>query len=371
MSACVVIAAGGTGGHVIPALAVSDVLRSRDVKVVWLGTRSGLEARLVPAAGVDIRWIDVAGLRGKGLVSTLVAPLKLLGACVQCLSLLTKLKPRAVLGMGGFVSGPAGIAALILRKPLVLHEQNAIPGMTNRHLSRFATRVFSAWANVFGSNVGAEVVGNPVPASIASLARDQRLAEDAFVSGHVDDKPVRALRVLVVGGSRGASILNTCIPEALKEIDFPISVRHQCGAGNQASVSDSVKALNQTDGCIDVSVEAFIDDMASAYQWADLVICRAGAMTVTELSALAKPSVLVPFPHAVDDHQTANARRLSDKGAAILLPQNELTATRLVTELKRFSRDRDVLVTMSLNARQQFLSDAAERVADALIEVSQ
>ena len=367
MTACVVIAAGGTGGHVIPALAVSDVLRSRDIDVVWLGTRSGLEARLVPAAGVDIRWIDVAGLRGKGMLNTLVAPLKLLGACVQCLSLLSKLKPRAVLGMGGFVSGPAGIAALILRKPLVLHEQNAIPGMTNRHLSRFATRVFSAWANVFGENVRAEIVGNPVSASIASLAQGNGLGEDVVA---VEDKSGQALRVLVIGGSRGAAILNTRIPETLKEIDFPITVRHQCGAGNQENVSAAFKASINNDASIDVSVEEFITDMASAYQWADLVICRSGAMTVTELSALAKPSVLVPFPHAVDDHQTANAKRLSDKGAAILLPQNELTAARLVTELERFARDRNLLVDMSQRARQQFRSDAAERVADALIEVS-
>ena len=371
MTDCVVIAAGGTGGHVIPALAVSDVLRSRDVDVVWLGTRSGLEARLVPAAGVDIRWIAVAGLRGKGMLNTLVAPLKLLGACVQCLSLLAKLKPRAVLGMGGFVSGPAGIAALILRKPLVLHEQNAIPGMTNRHLSRFATRVFSAWANVFGENVRAEIVGNPVSASIASLAQSNGLVEDVVAAEAVEGKSEQALRVLVVGGSRGAAILNARIPEALKEINFPITVRHQCGAGNQANVSDAFKASYNTDVSIDVSVEEFITDMASAYQWADLVICRSGAMTVTELSALAKPSVLVPFPHAVDDHQTANARRLSDKGAAILLPQNELTTARLVTELERFARDRNLLVAMSQQARQQFRSDAAERVADALIEVSQ
>ena len=370
MTACVVIAAGGTGGHVIPALAVSDVLRSRDIDVVWLGTRSGLEARLVPAAGVDIRWIDVAGLRGKGMLNTLVAPLKLLGACVQCLSLLAKLKPRAVLGMGGFVSGPAGIAALILRKPLVLHEQNAIPGMTNRHLSRFATRVFSAWANVFGENVQAEIVGNPVSASIASLAQGNGLVENVVGSGVAEDKAGQALRVLVVGGSRGAAILNTRIPEALKEIDFPITVRHQCGAGNQASVSDAFKNSINKDASIDVSVEEFIDDMAGAYQWADLVICRSGAMTITELSALAKPSVLVPFPHAVDDHQTANAKHLSDKGAALLIPQNELTTTRLVTELERFARDRNLLVNMSQQARQQFRSDAAERVADALIEVS-
>lgn len=370
MTACVVIAAGGTGGHVIPALAVSDVLRSRDVDVVWLGTRTGLEARLVPAAGVDIRWISVAGLRGKGLLNTLVAPLKLIGACVQCLSLLTKLKPRAVLGMGGFVSGPAGIAALILRKPLVLHEQNAVPGMTNRHLSRFATRVFSAWADVFGDHVGAEVVGNPVPAAIASLARGHTVAADATVSEKVHNDQHRALQVLVVGGSRGAAVLNARLPEALNDIDFPISLRHQCGAGNLASVSDAFAATQRSDASIEVSVEEFIDDMASAYQWADLVICRAGAMTVTELSALAKPSILVPFPHAVDDHQTANARRLSDSGAAILLPQDELTAARLVAELKRFAGDRVALVTMSQQARQQFQSDAAERVADALTEVS-
>ncbi len=371
MTSCVVIAAGGTGGHVVPALAVSDVLRRRDVKVVWLGTRSGLEARMVPAAGFDIRWINVAGLRGKGLVDSLLAPVKLIGACVQCLSLIRKLKPRAVLGMGGFVSGPAGIAALVLRKPLVLHEQNAVPGMTNRHLSRFATRVFSAWGNVFSDQVRSEVVGNPVREAIASLVTSAEIsAQSSTDSDEVDDLNKEALKILIVGGSRGAAILNARVPEALSTIKFPVVVHHQCGAGNLDKVRSAFESSLSADLNISVSVDEFIDDMASAYQWADVVICRAGAMTVTELSALGKPSVLVPFPHAVDDHQTANAKRLSEHGAAVLLPQSEFTAARLVKELEALANNRELLSVMSHKARQQFQPAAAERVADALLEVS-
>jgi len=370
----VVIAAGGTGGHVVPALAVADVLAARHVPVVWLGTRAGLEARLVPAAGIEIRWIDVAGLRGKGLVGTLTGPSRLVRACLQSVAALRALRPRAVLGMGGFVSGPVALAALACRCPLVLHEQNAIPGMTNRLLARFATRVFSAWPGVFAASVDARTVGNPVRHDIAALARTARDARPregdgpgtAPVSGSNDERggattASAPLRVLVVGGSRGARALNETVPGAIARLGERVTVRHQSGLDE----ADAVRA-RYADVAATVSVEPFVDDMARAYAEADLVVCRSGAMTVTELAALGVPSILVPFPHAVDDHQSANARRLSDEGAAVLMPQATLTSGRLADEIRRLDTARDALRAMGVAARGTFLAGAAETVADAL-----
>lgn len=353
----VVIAAGGTGGHVIPALAVVDELRNRDIPVVWLGTSSGLEARLVPAAGIDIRWISVAGLRGKNLIQTLVGPFKLMRSCLQSLKLVYTLNPRAVLGMGGFVSGPVGIAALVLRKPLVLHEQNAVAGMTNKWLSGLACRVFAAFPGAFGEKAGAQVVGNPVSSKIATLA--QHVSDDS----HTDVAP---LRVLIVGGSRGARALNEIVPLAIAELNEVVHVRHQAGMQDGEKVRERyVSAAKAV-----VEVSDFIDDMAEAYQQADLVICRSGAMTVTELSAMGMPSVLVPFPFAVDDHQTKNAEYLSDVGAAVLLPQEQMTPTSLSGIIKSLLVDRSALKRMSHSARSCFKPSAAAVVADALIEVS-
>ena len=372
MSAPVVIAAGGTGGHVVPALAVADVLAARDVPVVWLGTRAGLEARLVPAAGIPVRWIDVAGLRGKGVVGALTGPARLARACVQSVTALRELRPRAVLGMGGFVSGPVGLAALVCRCPLVLHEQNAIPGMTNRRLARFATRVFSAWDDVFPAGIDARVVGNPVRGDIAALVRsglaaDRRIADGgigggAGGGGAGGERTGRApLRVLVVGGSRGARALNETVPPALRALGTRVEVLHQSGADE----AEAVRA-RYAGAAVAARVEPFVDDMARAYAEADLVVCRSGAMTVTELAALGVPSILVPFPHAVDDHQSANARRLSTRGAAVLIPQSELAAERLAAEIERLDADRAALEAMGAAARGAFVPGAAEAVADAL-----
>ena len=301
----VLIAAGGTGGHVVPALAVAAELKSRNVPVVWLGTRSGLEATMVPAHDIEIRFIKIAGWRGETVLNTVLGPFRLGRALWQCLKQIFILKPRVVLGMGGFVSGPAGLAALLLRCPLVLHEQNAIAGMTNRWLSRFATRVFSAWPDVFRASRDAQVVGNPVRAEMEKLA----------------SKP------------------------------SPVS-------------TDAAQPLDQ------VQVSAFIDDMTAAYQQTDLVVCRSGAMTVTELAAFGLPSVLVPFPFAVDDHQTRNARYLSDCGAAVLMPQKALTAEILAKTLVNLANDRQKLTLMSKAARGCFIPEAAITVANALLEVS-
>ena len=355
----VVIAAGGTGGHVIPALAVADELRRRNIPVVWLGTQAGIEARLIPAAGIDIRWISVAGLRGKTLLQTLIGPLKLMRSCLQSLALIHSLKPRAVLGMGGFVSGPVGIAALILRKPLVLHEQNAVAGMTNRYLSGLARRVFAAFPGAFGSGVTVQVVGNPVNSVFSKLAS---LALPDTES-HVEETP---LRILVVGGSRGARVLNETVPLAIAQLDSSVVVHHQAGVHD----GELVRGLYEQLVNAEYIVSEFIENMPDAYQNADLVICRSGAMTVTELSAVALPSILVPFPYAVDDHQTKNAEHLSSAGAAVLLPQEELTPDSLAKVILSLLTDPTALGKMRLAARSCFTPCAAAVVADGLIEVS-
>ena len=353
----VLIAAGGTGGHVVPALAVAAELKSRNVPVVWLGTRSGLEATMVPAHDIEIRFIKIAGWRGETVLNTVLGPFRLGRALWQCLKQIFILKPRVVLGMGGFVSGPAGLAALLLRCPLVLHEQNAIAGMTNRWLSRFATRVFSAWPDVFRASRDAQVVGNPVRAEMEKLAsKPSPVSTDA----------AQPLRIMVVGGSRGARALNELVPQAVALADTALLIHHQTGAADLTSVQQAYKNLNLDQ----VQVSAFIDDMTAAYQQTDLVVCRSGAMTVTELAAFGLPSVLVPFPFAVDDHQTLNARYLSDCGAAVLMPQKALTAEILAKTLVNLANDRQKLTLMSKAARGCFIPEAAITVANALLEVS-
>ena len=353
----VVIAAGGTGGHVVPALAVAAELKSKNVPVIWFGTRTGLEASMVPAQGIELRMIEVSGLRGKSLSQKLLAPLKLVHAVSQSVWQLLALKPRAVLGMGGFVSGPVGLAAILLRKPLVLHEQNAVAGMTNRWLSSMATRVFSAWPNVFKPSRNAIVVGNPVRSDMEVLAGSERTVSSD------DSKP---LRVLVVGGSRGAHVLNLIVPKAVALMDKAVSIHHQTGSAD----APAVQAAYQDAPLATAVVSEFIDDMTGAYQDADIVICRSGAMTVTELSALGIPSILVPFPYAVDDHQTLNARRLCVAGAALLMPQDKLDAQTLSQALIALSADREKLCLMSKAARSCFIPNATATVAHALMEVS-
>lgn len=355
-SRAVVIAAGGTGGHVVPALAVAAALKAQNIPVIWFGTREGLEARMVPSCGIDMRWIDIFGLRGKGLLQTLFAPLKLLRAVFQSAQQLRVINPRAVLGMGGFVSGPVGLAALLLRTPLVLHEQNAVAGMTNQWLSRMATRVFSAWPNVFPVSRGAVHIGNPVRAEMELLASRPFKSQTDILA---------PLQVLVIGGSRGAQVLNELVPQAAALSTHPLSVHHQCGAGNAGPVQERYSSFSG-----ESVVSEFIEEMTNAYQQADLVICRSGAMTVTELSALAIPSILVPFPFAVDDHQTQNARHLSDAGAAVLVSQESLSAESLAALLDTLASDRDQLRQMSEAARSRFMPNAAQTVASALMEVS-
>lgn len=350
----VLIMAGGTGGHVFPALAVADELKSRGIPVVWLGTKTGIESRLVPQAGYPIEWMSITGLRGKNTLTLLLAPVRIAIACWQALTVLLRRRPCAVLGMGGFASGPGGLMAWMIRKPLLVHEQNAIAGMTNKILARFASVVLQAFPAVLKN---AQTTGNPVRQSICDIENPEtRLSMKP--SQH------RNLRLLVIGGSLGAVKLNEIIPEALSQIDITErpEVIHQTGMKN----IESAKAV-YSDAGVEAKVEAFIDDMPAVYEWADLVICRAGAMTVFELAAAGIASILVPYPYAVDDHQTHNAYYLEKKGAAIIKQQNELSAQWLVDVVNDFSSNRNKLFEMSVAARKLAIPGSAKTIADACI----
>jgi UDP-N-acetylglucosamine--N-acetylmuramyl-(pentapeptide) pyrophosphoryl-undecaprenol N-acetylglucosamine transferase len=349
----VLIMAGGTGGHVFPALAVADELRARGVPVVWLGTRSGIEARVVKQAGYQIEWLSITGLRGKNMATLLLAPFRLVIACAQAFRVLWQRKPGAVLGMGGFTAGPGGLMAWLLRRPLIIHEQNAVAGMTNRILAHFAGQVLEAFPHTFSGK--AMVVGNPVRKEIQQLSDPQMR-----IGKHKD-----ALRILVIGGSLGAQRLNEIVPEAISHIvgDARPDILHQTGLAKL----EMTRELYQRHG-VDARIETFIDDMAKAYGWADLVICRAGAMTVFELAAAGVGSILIPYPYAVDDHQTANAEYLASVGAAIVKQQHELTSEWLSDTVIRMNQHRDTLVKMAAAARSMAKPKAASEVADCCIQ---
>jgi len=342
----VMIMAGGTGGHVFPALAVAAELRQRGAEVFWLGTRQGLEAKLVPAAGISMEWVSVSGLRGKGAAAWLLAPWRLLWAALQVLAVMLRQRPVVVLGMGGFVTGPGGVMTWLLRKPLVIHEQNAIAGLTNRLLAPLAQRVLEAFPGTFH---GKHVVhtGNPVRRVIADLPiPEQRFAARSGV-----------LRLLVLGGSLGARALNEVVPATLAQLSSRPEVWHQTGGRNLDETLEHYRVAAVT-----ARVEPFIDDMAAAYGWADLVVCRAGALTVAELAAAGVGAVLVPYPHAVDDHQTRNAAYLSDAGAAVVIQQADLTRDSLC-ELWTSLADRSRLLAMAQAARGLAQPQAAATVA--------
>lgn len=355
--AAVLIMAGGTGGHVFPALALARELRARSWQVLWLGTRRGLEAQLVPAEQIPIEWLTVSGLRGKGLWTVLPAPLQLLRALLQALAVIRRRRPAVVVGLGGFAAGPGGVAAWLLRRPLVIHEQNAIAGFTNRCLAHLARRVLAAFPASFAPQVKAQVVGNPVRREIVALAPPgQRFATR---SGPI--------RLLVLGGSQGAAHLNAVVPFALAACaPLEIEVRHQTGVrGLEAAQRHYQEAARSG------QLQPFIEDMAAAYGWADLVICRAGALTVSELAAAGVASILVPFPAATDDHQTRNAAVLVDAGAAVLIPQRELSAERLAAELRTLCAGRGRLLAMAERARQLAKPNATADLADACVALAQ
>lgn len=354
--------AGGTGGHVFPALAVAERLREQGMGVFWIGTRRGMESRLVPEHGFEMEWIRIEGLRGKGVAQVLGAPFKIGAAIWEASRILRRRRPAVVLGMGGFASGPGGLAARAMGLPLVIHEQNFVPGMTNQWLARIATRVFEAFPASFPKARGAQACGNPVRRSIVDLLSPrERLARR-----HAEND-VEPTRLLVLGGSLGAQVLNEMVPQALAALpaERRPRVRHQAGE----RTIDVARAAYRSAG-VDAEVIPFIDDMAEAYGWADLVVCRAGALTVSELAAAGVASVLVPYPFAVDDHQVGNARYLADIGAARLVIQRDLTPSGLTALLDELLGDRDALLSMAEAARTRARADAAERIADACREVA-
>ncbi len=346
MNRTLMIMAGGTGGHVMPGLAVAHEMRARNWQVVWLGNPGSMESELVPREGIPMQWVRFGGLRGKGLMRKLLLPLNLLRAFWQSIVALRATRPNVVLGMGGYVAFPGGMMAVLLNRPLVIHEQNSVAGLTNKVLAKIADRVLEAFP---GALPGAVHCGNPVRAAI--LSHDNPVARIKNRDGR--------LSVVVIGGSQGARVLNETLPAALAAIapDQRPAVLHQCGRGNEQSVSQAYQESG-----VEAQVAEFIDDVASAYHQADLVVCRAGAMTVAELAAVGVASVLVPFPFAVDDHQTGNAQYLSSRGAAILMPQPDFNASSLSQVL--LSLTRDSLADMAGAARAAALPEATRVVAD-------
>lgn len=349
----VLIMAGGTGGHVFPALAVAAEMQSRGFSADWLGTSAGIEAELVPAKGIPLHCIQVKGVRGKSLMARLLAPFQILRAVLQARRLLKVLAPNVVIGLGGYASGPGGAAAKLLGIPLVIHEQNAVAGTTNRILSKFASRVLQAFPGAFDDG---EVVGNPVRREISALPSPS--ARGLGKRGK--------LRLLILGGSLGALAINKLVPQALALLDksLSIEVKHQCG---RKHVDITRQAYSEAG--VSAQIEPFVDDMAAAYEWADFVICRAGALTVSEVAAAGLGSLLIPFPAAIDDHQTKNGLWLVSGDAARLIQQRDLTPSLLADVLTELGNHPETLEAMANNARNLAVVDAAARVADACEEV--
>jgi UDP-N-acetylglucosamine--N-acetylmuramyl-(pentapeptide) pyrophosphoryl-undecaprenol N-acetylglucosamine transferase len=342
----VLIMAGGTGGHVFPGLAVAQLLRERGLNVVWLGNPQGMEATLVPTYGFAMQSISFGGVRGKGLLTKLLLPMNLLRAFAQSLRVLRQVKPDVVLGFGGYITFPAGMMAVLLGKPLVLHEQNSIAGLANKVLAKVADTTLVAFP---GALAQAQWVGNPVRAELTALAQPQQRYNER--SG--------PLKLLVFGGSLGAKVFNDTVPKALAQLQpqqRPV-VLHQTGKNNAPAVQKQYEELG-----VQAEVREFIQDMASAYSQADMVMARAGAMTVSELAAVGVASLLVPFPHAVDDHQTTNAQFLVEAKAATLLPQSQLTVASLSQWFAQQTREQ--LQQMAVNARRLAKPDAAAVTAD-------
>lgn len=353
----VLIMAGGTGGHVFPALAVAEALKTQGVTVSWLGTRNGLEADIVPKAGFDIDWINIRGLRGNGIAGWLLAPFKLMLAGFQAGKIIKRRNPDVVIGMGGFVTGPGGFMAWLLQKPVVIHEQNAIPGLTNRLLANLSKRVLEAFPGAFSSSLNAIAIGNPVRSDLINQTTPaQRFA----------GRSEKTLRVLVVGGSLGARAINQIMPQVITAMDgIELDVWHQTG---KKLFEETQKAYEKVG--VNARVAPFIDDMAEAYAWADIVLCRAGALTVSELAAIGVGSILVPFPHAVDDHQTKNAEFLVETGAAILLPQDQLTVDGLKKIFTELAANRDKVLSMAEAAYSVRKTDSVEQVIKYCDEVA-
>lgn len=352
MTPTIMIMAGGTGGHVFPGLAVAAYLKEMGWKIIWLGTKNGMEASLVPKHGIEIEWIRFSGLRGKGLLRWVMLPISILYACGQSISIISKRKPSVVIGMGGFVSFPGGLIASLLNRPLVIHEQNSIAGLANRVLARIADQVLTAFPKVFPSSVKASLTGNPIRKEM-TITPEPKL-RFANRSG--------PLKILVVGGSLGARALNQIMPQvisSLPQVSRP-RVTHQ--AGNKHF--DALQEVYRSAG-VEVELLPFIDNMAERYAECDLIICRSGALTVAEIAAIGVASVLIPFPYAVDDHQTHNARFLSEVGAAEMIQESQLTAKKLVDLLRGLTREK--LLHMAEAARKLGQPEATRKVAEVCI----
>jgi UDP-N-acetylglucosamine--N-acetylmuramyl-(pentapeptide) pyrophosphoryl-undecaprenol N-acetylglucosamine transferase len=354
METRVMIASGGTGGHVFPALAVANELRERGVEVTWLGTKKGMENRVVPEADIELDRISALGFRGKGVIAKLAA-LKGFGiGCIQALKIIRHRKPQVVLGMGGFVTAPAGFMARVMGIPVVIHEQNRVIGTANKLLSKIAIKIMEAFPDTFPAQDKVVLTGNPLRSEIINLAET---LPGPRQQSHV-------VHLLIVGGSQGARALNQIVPQAIAVSTAPeLEIIHQCGEQWVDETSQQYKQLG-----IDAQVNAFINDMATSYQWADLVICRAGAMTVSELAAVGLPSILVPYPFAIDDHQTSNAHYLADAGAAILIQEDQLTAEQLGQHLAQLLNDHQALSTMRSALKPLARINATNQVADICLQ---
>ena len=358
MTPLVLIMAGGTGGHVFPALAVAQALRARDWRIVWMGTHAGIEARVIPAQGIPIEWVSISGVRGKSRATLLLAPFRLMRAYWQALAIVRRHRPTVVLGVGGFVTGPGGVAARTLGRPLVIHEQNAIAGLTNRWLARIANVVLEGFPGSFGDTGRARYIGNPVRESIALLPAP----ESRFGARN------GPARVLVIGGSLGARRLNTATPHALARMaagQRP-QVWHQAGERGLAEAQAAYREAG-----VDARVVPFIEDMAEAYAWCDLIVCRAGALTIAELTVAGLGAILVPYPAAVDDHQTANARLLVNAQAALVIADDELTPKRLAAAITELTNDRSRLLEMARRARALARPDATDDLAAACAQLAE
>ncbi len=353
----VLIMAGGTGGHIFPGLAVAEALESLGTSVRWLGARGAMECERVPPRGIPLDTVDIAGLRGKGALRWIAGPFRLLRAVMQASRALSNHRPLCAISFGGYAAGPGGLAARLRGIPLLVHEQNRVPGLTNRVLAQFAQRVLQAFPGTWPPSKKLATCGNPVRREVAALA-----APESRFAGRQGPP-----RLLVTGGSQGARALNQAVPQALALLagnEKPV-VRHQAGSREAGATAQAYR-----DRGIEAEVSAFIDDMAGAYAWADLVVCRAGALTVSELAAAGLGALLVPFPHAVDDHQTRNAEFLSEAGAAEILQEPGLSPQSLADALGRLLFDREARLQMARAARSVAVPDAADRVARLCLEVA-
>ena len=355
----VLVGAGGTGGHVYPALAVALELRERGYRIAWVGTRAGLEARVVPEHDIEMHYLPVRGVRGKSFGQKVRALFMLTIAVTRGTWLVLRQRPACVMGMGGYAAGPAGIAAWLLRKPLLIHEQNALAGTTNRMLAPFARRIVAGFSGAFGEEREPLVTGNPVRSDLVA----------AGSRPHYDYDGTRPLRLLVLGGSLGAAPINVILPGTLRRMlrdrHGSLEVWHQTGAAHHEEMEERYAGMRD----VSAKVVPFIEDMAAAYQWADIVLCRAGALTVSELAVMGRPSILVPLPQAVDDHQTLNAKWLANTGAAFVMLQSQLDAYSLGDLLERLMDDPQELAAMSEAAYAAATPDATRRIADCCEEL--